>query len=77
MKAFIGMTILIGILKLPRLEMYWQTQHEVLGISSIMSPIHFEQIFRYLHLADNSLQIPAGDPGHKLCKVWRFVDLEE
>ena len=80
MKAFIGMTILMRILKLPRLEMYWQTQHEVLatpGISSIMSPIHFEQIFHYLHLADNSLQIPAGDPGHKLCKVRRFVDLEE
>ena len=80
MKAFIGMAILMGILKLPRLEMYWQTIHEVLatpGISSIMSRIRwFEQIFCYLHLADNSLQISAGDPGHdKLFKVWRFVDL--
>ena len=46
------------------------------GISSVMSRIHFEQIFRYLHLADNSVQIPAGDPGHdKLFKVWQFVDL--
>ena len=41
-----------------------------------MSRIRFEQIFRYLHLADNSLQIPAGDPGHdKLFKVHQFVDL--
>ena len=59
--------------------MYWQTTHEVLttpGISSVMSRICFEQIFRYLLLADNSMQIPAGDPGHdKLFKVWPFVDL--
>ena len=79
MKAFIGMTIIMGILKIPRLEMYWETTHEVLatpGISSIMSRIRFEQIFRYLHLADNSLQVPAGDPGHdKLFKVLQFVDL--
>ena len=26
-KAFVGMLILMGIMDLPRLEMYWQTQH--------------------------------------------------
>ena len=25
MKVFIGMTILLGIIRLPRIEMYWQT----------------------------------------------------
>ena len=73
------MTIIMRILKLPQLEMYWQTTHEVLatpGISSIVSQIRFQQIFRYLHLADNSLQVPAGDPSHdKLFKVCQFVDL--
>ena len=41
-----------------------------------MSRIRFEQIFQYLRLADNSLQIPAGNSGHdKLFKVQKFVDL--
>lgn len=41
-----------------------------------MSRICFEQIFHFLHLADNSLQIPARDAGHdKLFKVQKFFDL--
>ena len=41
-----------------------------------MSRIRFEKIFRCLHLADNSLQVPTEDPSHdKLFKVHQFVDL--
>ena len=79
MKAFIGMLILMGIVQLPRIEMYWQVDDDLTrtpGISSIMSHVHFQQIFRFLHLADSSRQIPAGQPGHdKLYKVRRYVDL--
>ena len=79
MKAFIGMLLLMGILQLPRIEMYWQTDDDLMktpGISSIMSCVRFQQIFRFLHLADNSHQIPAGQPGHdKLYKVRSYVDL--
>ena len=63
MKAFIEMLILMGILQLPRIEMYWQTDDDLMktpGISSIMSRVRFQQIFCFLHLADNSHQIPAG-----------------
>ena len=39
MKVYLGM-ILMGILKLPRLEMYWSMQHPLVatcGLSKIMS----------------------------------------
>ena len=79
MQAFVGLLIIMGILHLPRLEMYWQVMHPLLattGVSSIMSRIRFEQIYRILHLADSNLQIPPGQPGHdKLFKVRAFLDL--
>ena len=57
MKTFVGFLIIMGVLKLPRLEMYWQVESDVLrtpGISSVMSRIQLEQIWRSLRLADNS-----------------------
>ena len=54
MKAFIGLLILMGVLHLPRIQMYWQIDDDLMrtpGISSIMSRIRFQQIFRFLHLA--------------------------
>ena len=79
MKAFTGILILMGIVKLPRLDMYWQVKHPLIateGMSSIMSRIRFEQIYRFLHLADSSQQVPAGQPGHdKLFKVRNLLNL--
>ena len=78
-KAFIGLQILMGIVELPRLELYWQTKHPLIattGISSVMSLIRFEQLYRFLHLANSDDQVPAGSPGHdKLFKVRRLLDL--
>ena len=79
MKAFVGMLILMGILQLPRLEMYWQTTHPLIattGMSAVMSRVRFEQIYRFLHLANSSDQVPSGQPGHdKLFKVRKLLDL--
>ena len=50
MKAFIGLLILMEVLHLPCIEMYWQIDDDLMrtpGISSIMSRIHFQQIFRF------------------------------
>ena len=60
MKVFVGILILIGILKLPRLEMYWSKQHPHIatpGISDIISRIRFQQIFRFFHLSTSSEQV--------------------
>jgi hypothetical protein len=59
--------------------MYWQTKHPLIattGISSVMSLVRFEQLYRILHLANSDEQIPAGNPGHdKLFKVRKLLDL--
>lgn len=79
MMAFIGILILMGILKLPRLELYWSTQNPLIatpGISGIMSRIRFEQLFRCLHLTNNAYQIPFGQSGYdRLYKVRKLLDL--
>ena len=78
MKAFIGILILMGVCRLPRLKFYWTTKytHICPGISNIMSQIRFEQIFRYLHLCVGEQQVVAGQPGHDfLYKVRKLLDL--
>lgn len=79
MKAFIGLLIAMGVLKLPRLRMYWQQSHALFGttgIADIISNNHFEQIWRFFHLSNSDDQIPCGQPGHdKLFKVRKFLDL--
>ena len=79
MQAFVGMMIFMGILCLRRIEMYWQVLHPILatnGMSLIMSRIRFEQNFRFMHLANSTLQTPAYNSEHdKLFKVRHFLDL--
>lgn len=81
MKAFIGILITMGILKLPRLELYWQVKHRTIrspGVSEIMPRNRFEQLFRFLHLNDSSLQHPVGHPQYcRLFKVRKLLDLVE
>ena len=59
--------------------MYWEKDDDILstpGISSLMGRVKFEQILRFLHLANNSRQRPAGYPDHdKLFKVRQYTTL--
>ena len=79
LKAFVGLLILMGIVRLPRLELYWSTSFPLIrtpGISSIMPLMRFEQLWRFLHLTDNNNKIPYGQIGHdKLFKVRKLLDL--
>ena len=80
MKAFIGILITMGILKPPRLEVYWTTNPRIRtpGISKIMPKARFEQLFRFLHLNDSSLQKPVGHPQYcRLFKVRKLLYLVE
>ena len=74
MKAFIGMLILVGIIKLLRLEMFWPKSNKYIetpGIAINMSRNRFEEIFCFLYMADKTC-----DPGNdKLYKVRRFATL--
>ena len=45
-------------------------------VAPALSGVRFEQIYRYLHLANSSNQVPAEQPGHdKLFKVSKLLDL--
>ena len=69
----------MGILKLPRLEMYWQEAHPLIqqnGIPEVMTLVRFQQIWRFLHLANADNQEPNGMSDHdKLLKVRPLLDL--
>ena len=78
MRAFFGVLIYMGVCRLPRLGLYWTTKFplDVHGVADVMSINGFQQLFRCLHLADNSAQIPVGQPGHdRLFKVRGLLDL--
>ena len=77
-KAFIGLLILMGVLRLPRLEMYWQTSNPhiaTIGISQVMTRIRFEQIYRFLHLANDDDRSNDPENRDKLFKVRQFANL--
>ncbi len=78
MSAYIGVCMLMGIIVLPRIEMYWSQKHALLSqpLSQIMSLTRFEQISRYLHICNVSEQIPHGQPGYDpLFKLRKLLDM--
>ena len=79
MKAFFGLCVAMGILRLPRIEEYWRKVDWLFltpSFSEVMSRDRFVLIFRYLHVCDEDKAIPRGQPGHdKLFKVRSLLDL--
>eukprot|EP00795_Rhopilema_esculentum_P006511 gene6511-11974_t len=72
--AFLGINIAMGLAKLPTIEDYWRK-----GIThmpwfrSVMPRRKFQQVLRFLHLADNSKQLPRSDPNYN--KLYKLGDL--
>ena len=56
MRAFLALLLLSGYVSLPRRRMYWEKLRDVnnKAVASTMSRHRFEEIFRFLHLADNN-----------------------
>lgn len=69
MKAFIGLTFVMGILRLPTRNDYWRSSKRMFKTSfgSVMSRDRFNLIWRYLHFADN--EAPETNTPDKLQKV--------
>lgn len=68
LKLFLGIVFAMGVKRLPEIRDHWSTD-EVLAdpyISSKISRNRFEEILRYLHVADNSTTLKSKD---KLAKV--------
>ena len=75
--AFIGISIAMGMLQLPRLKDYWSTS-KILStpwFRSIMSRDRFLEILIYLHLVDSSKQKKKAEEGYDpIFKVRPLVD---
>ena len=75
--AFIGISIAMGMLHLPRLKDYWST-NTILStpwFPSVMSRDRFLVILRYLHLVDSSQQRKKGEEGYDpLFKLRPLID---
>ena len=78
MKAYLGFSILMGIVHEPEIRDYWSQSH-LLHYSPVASRIsrrRFEEISRYFHLVDNSTLPQRGQPGFsRLQKVKHVLDL--
>ena len=66
LKAFFGLNIAMGIVKLPEVRMYWQQKWltNVPAFSQVMPRNRFLQISCYLHVSDDAAIVPAGQPGY-------------
>ena len=56
-KAFMGINIIMGIVKLSKVSLYWSSDYYFgnHGIKKVMSRNRFEEIHRYLHFNDSSV----------------------
>lgn len=71
--CFIGILILTGYAPLPRRRMYWEFNEDTRNVLVVksMRRNRFEEIFRYLHVADNQ----NLRPNDKMAKVRPLFDL--
>ena len=72
MKAYLGLHIIFGIKQLPANRHYW-SKDPVLGVQAVQKVMprnRFDKLTQYLHVNDNSNQVPREDPAFdKLFKV--------
>ena len=72
MKAWVGLCLLMGVMRLPSRHDYWRKTRQLLvtQFGTVMSRNRFDQIWRYLHLSDNETR----DATDKLYKIRWFID---
>ena len=79
LKAWVALTLLMGIVKKPALRMYWITDATLNTpyFSHVMARDRYFQILRYLHFANNNEEIKdKNQPGYdKLFKVRKLLNL--
>ena len=66
MKVFIGLTLLMGLVKLPRLDLYWtkDSLFHVPLFKAVMNRDRYILILKFWHIADNVTALPRGQPGY-------------
>jgi len=79
LKAWIALTLNMGIVKKPSLRLYWSTDEifKTPYFSAVMSRDRYFQIKRYLHFVDNQEEVKdKNSPNYdNLFKVGKLLDL--
>ena len=76
MKAFLGLLLLMGYVKFPAYDSYWNTNYltEMRGYRSVLPRDRWLGIWQFFHLADNSKALPKDHPQYdKSYKVRHFI----
>ena len=70
MEMYLGMLVMMSIIKLPQIRMYWSSETRVPSVADVMSINRFEKIKQYFHCNDNTKHVPVTHEDHdKLFKV--------
>ena len=74
-EQYIGILLMMGIIKLPQYRMYWSTGTRIPIVATAMSVNRFDKIKRFFHCNDNDKVLPKGDPKYdKLQKVRPVIE---
>ena len=71
--TFIGMNMLMGIVKLPSYKDYWSQKLRYPIIADAMPIKYFEKIKKYLHFTDNSSINTQSDKLAKIRPIINFI----
>ena len=77
MKAFLGVVILMGIVKLPKIALYWSTDTRFYqpSIAKVFSRDRFLQLMKYLHISDPTTLPESSHPEYKLYRVKPIIQV--
>ena len=75
MEQYIGLLVMMSIIKLPQIRMYWAKETRLPCIADVMSINRFEKIKQFFHCNDNEKNLPPTDDNFdKLYKVRPVID---
>ncbi|XP_065680710.1 piggyBac transposable element-derived protein 3-like [Hydra vulgaris] len=75
MDQFMGMQMLMGILKLPSYPMYWMNEIRINTIADVMPINRYKALRRYIHVVDNSKKDEADNKNDKLFKIRPILEM--
>ncbi|KAK7135513.1 hypothetical protein R3I94_014246 [Phoxinus phoxinus] len=64
MEQFIGLHILMTVVRMPSYRMYWQTATRYDPIATVMGRKRFDNLRTYIHMNDNTNVKQKGEPGY-------------
>ncbi len=74
-EQFLGILVMMGILKYPQYKMYWLPETRIPAIADCMSINRFQNLKRYFHINDNSSRPRQNDPNYdKLYRIRPMLD---